>query len=329
MMRLTPAGRGAVAVILLAGQDALRVFLKHWQGKTPVRQRPVFGRLQLSALNSEDKDLYEEAVAHLTQENAVELHVHGGEQVLTAVETLFSQYGAVPVNRLNKPVPPLTPQALQRETALRLLPFAPTERTAQILLDQYHGAWDGTWNPKTEERAFLGKHLVEPFRAVLAGASNAGKSSLLNAVLGFQRCLVHSEPGTTRDTVCVHTAIEGFPVAFVDTAGFRETADDLERLGIERSRQSCRQADLIVWVVDPTVPESMRPVCPVSNPAESNILICCNKKDLAVDPKIDLAVSALTGEGIETLLNAVIRRLVPHPPSPGEAVPLISDEQCR
>ena len=333
IIRLTPAGRGAVASFLLCGDHAEDVFLPHWHGKVPDK-RPRWGRLQLT-----DAGLCEEGVAYRTTEG-IEIHVHGGEQVASAIVSLFQRNGAGCKTWQEH----FAAGTSQQDLALRLLPFAPTERTAQILLDQYNGAFDREMAaigklPDGEERqrrldrlqelASLAKHLVEPFRVVLAGASNAGKSSLLNAFLGFQRSIVHALPGTTRDVVSGQTALDGFPVTFFDTAGFRETGDDLELQGIDRSLRSLADADLVIWVIDPTVEESQRPVCPV----KPNILICYNKMDLYSSrlaiPEAEFGkpcnvqyVSALTGEGIETLLDNVIRRLVPHPPQPGEAVPI-------
>jgi len=378
IIRLTPPGRGAVGTFLLCGEGVADIFLPHWHGRATLGDRPVWGRLQLN-----DAGECEEAVVCQTADDAIEIHIHGGDQIASAIETLFERCGAVrktwQEHFKTTPTPPKEgnnsspsegkrfaqqnggavlpekslPQiqtcfgASQRDVALQLLPFAPTERTAQILLDQYNGAFDREKSAieqlqlsdpeerqrrmmRLHERAQLGKHLVEPFRVVLAGASNAGKSSLLNAILGFQRSLVHSLPGTTRDVVSGQTALDGFPVTFFDTAGFRATGDDLELQGINRSLRSLADADLVVWVIDLTVEESQRPVCPV----ESNVLFCCNKIDLAgVSETADgrrqtaedfagIPVSALTGEGIETLLDEVIRRLVPHPPEPGDAVPL-------
>ena len=319
IIRLTPAGRGAVASFLLCGEKALDIFLLHWHGKKPLDEHPVWGRLQLT-----DTGDCEEAVVCRTAEDAIEIHTHGGEQIASAIETLFQQHGAV----LKTWQEHFAPGTSQRDLALRLLPFAPTERTAQILLDQYNGASDR--EPASQKFAELGKHLIEPFRVVLAGASNAGKSSLLNAILGFQRSLVHAVPGTTRDVVSGQTALEGFPITFFDTAGFRETGDELERQGMDRSLGSLADADLVVWVIDVTVEESQRPVCPV----QSNVLFCFNKIDLAgaiqtADSRrqtaADLActfVSAVTGEGIELLLGEVFRRLVPCLPQSGQAVPL-------
>jgi len=330
IIRLTPAGRGAVASFLLCGEDALNIFLQHWQGKIP-SEHPRWGRLKLNVSD------YEEAVVYRTAEG-IEIHTHGGEQIASAIETLFKRHGVVCTTWQEH----FASNTSQQHLALRLLPFAPTERTAQILLDQYNGAFDREMSAieslsddterqrrlaRLQELAPLGRHLVEPFRVVLAGASNAGKSSLLNAILGFQRSLVHDQPGTTRDVVSGQTALEGFPVTFFDTAGFRNSDDDLEQQGMDKSLQSLADADLVVWVMDLTVDESQRPACPPG----TNVIICYNKIDLAGTPaqrargeasSQSLAVSALTGEGIESLLNAIIRRLVPHPPKPGEAVPL-------
>ena len=341
--RLTPPGRGAIATFLLCGEGVADVFLLHWYGKKPLDKHPTWGHLLL-----DDVGVCEESVVCQTDDGTIEIHVHGGEQIASAIESLFERYGATRLTWQEH----FASRMSQRVLALRLLPFAPTERTAQILLDQYNGAFDREMalierlsdseerqrrRKRLKELALLGQHLVEPFRVVLAGASNAGKSSLLNAILGFRRSLVHALPGTTRDVVSGQTALDGFPVTFFDTAGFRETSDELELRGIDRSLHSLADADLIVWIIDLTVEESQRPVCP---PA-SNVLYCYNKTDLAdndysgttaskmVDSERQTAtdcasifVCALTGEGIERLLAEVIRRLVPYPPEQGEAVPI-------
>jgi len=333
IIRLTSSGRGAVGSFRLCGEDAMNTFLQYWCGNKPVGDHPTFGRLQLS-----DNGDCEEAVAHCTTDGGLEIHIHGGEQIASVIETLFLQSGAVRKTWQEH----LASGSSQKEIALRLLPFAPTERTAQILLDQYNGAYNRETAAmeqltceeeckrrlaRLQELVPLGQHLVEPFRVVLAGASNAGKSSLLNAILGFQRSLVDSMPGTTRDVVSGQTALDGFPVTFFDTAGFRITDNELELQGIDRSLGSFADANLIVWVIDSTVEESMRPPCPV----ESNVLSCYNKIDLtninlSSSPVLfgtpAIGVSALTSEGIESFLGAIIRRLVPSPPTPGEAVPL-------
>ena len=81
-----------------------------------------------------------------------------------------------------------------------------------------------------------------PWRVVVFGAPNVGKSSLINALAGYERAIVSPTPGTTRDVVTVTTAIDGWPVQLSDTAGFRETQDELESAGIELATNSAIQS---------------------------------------------------------------------------------------
>jgi tRNA modification GTPase len=283
IIRLTPSGHGAVASTLLHGSNALPIFAKYWTGQElVVTNQPLFGRFRLETIGQN-----EEIVAHIPNQNEIEFHSHGGEMIAQAIESTLIQDGACPVSWQEF----FCAEKTQHQLALQLLPFAVTERTTQILLDQYNGALDRELaeiekltdeNSKQfrfnrlKENAKLGKHLVQPFRVVLAGASNAGKSSLFNAILGFQRSIVNILAGTTRDVVSCQTALDGFPVIFYDTAGFRETSHELEQQGIERSRQSIANADLIVWVIDLTVPQSEQPNIPVT----PNLLLCFNKADV-------------------------------------------------
>jgi tRNA modification GTPase len=322
--------------MLLYGSGALELLARHWTGRELcVTDQPLFGRFLLESIGQ-----YEEIVVHVANLYEIEIHSHGGEIIVSAIESALVQDGAISVSWQDF----FCSGKTQQELALRLLPFAPTERTAQILLDQYNGAWNRE-RAETEklenetkkqqrlnrwrENAELGKHLVQPFRVVLAGASNAGKSSLLNAILGFRRSLVNATAGTTRDIVSYQTALDGFPVTFYDTAGFRETKNELEQQGIERSLQSITDADLLVWVVDLTVREPEPPPAIIEN-----ILFCFNKIDL-IDPakqivsENEMKVSAKTGQGIETLLERIIRRLVPNPPKPLEVVPLTVVPACN
>jgi tRNA modification GTPase len=341
IIRLTPPGRGAVAVMLLQGREAFDFLMRYWSGTPPRREnrenkenRPFFGRFRLDSIGQN-----EEIVVHFAAQDEIEIHSHGGEAVVTAIESALVREGAELVLWQDF----FCSQHTQKELALQLLPFAPTERTARILLDQMDNVLDRELAkierlPDTaeqlqhykrlREKTELGKHLVDPFRVVLAGAGNAGKSSLLNTILGFQRSIVNAAAGTTRDIVSGQTAIDGFPVAFYDTAGFRETQHDLELQGIERSSQSLANADLVVWVVDSTVPKSEQ----LDYPAVEKKLICFNKIDLVnkqnrTENVIDIEtiyVSAVTGEGVETLLEHVIRRLIPNSPKPFDAVPLVN-----
>jgi tRNA modification GTPase len=151
-----------------------------------------------------------------------------------------------------------------------------------------------------------GRILREGVRLVLCGAPNAGKSSLLNRLLGFERAIVSATPGTTRDTIEELASLRGIPFRITDTAGLREGADAVEREGVERTRRAMESADVIVRVIDVTQ-------SPDSQPAGEEI-IAANKIDLIdkrgadLRPRNSIAISCLTGEGIDLLVNAVVAR---------------------
>lgn len=96
-----------------------------------------------------------------------------------------------------------------------------------------------------------GKILREGMTIVLCGVPNSGKSSLLNRLAGYERAIVTATPGTTRDTLEVFTSLEGIPVRLVDTAGLRETEDEIEKLGVNRAFAAVKEADLILWLCSP------------------------------------------------------------------------------
>ena len=229
--------------------------------------------------------------------------------------------------------------------ALVALAEARTERTAAILLDQYHGAVRLAMDeirrdiergdmPRARERIdvllarqALGRRLTRPWSVVLAGRTNVGKSSLLNALAGYRRAIVDAAPGTTRDAVAMPTAIDGWPVELCDTAGLRAAEEPVERAGIDRARQRLAQADLVILVADRSVAWSAEDSALLAEwPAA---VLVHNKCDLPPAPggrPDGLSTSALHGEGIESLLATIARRLVPDPPPPGAAVPFLSEQ---
>ena len=100
-----------------------------------------------------------------------------------------------------------------------------------------------------------GRILREGMTVVIAGRPNAGKSSLLNALAGYDRAIVTSVPGTTRDTIEELVDINGIPVRLIDTAGLRTTDNLVEKIGVDRARSALLEADLVFWLASPPLPE--------------------------------------------------------------------------
>ena len=150
-----------------------------------------------------------------------------------------------------------------------------------------------------ELHAWLERPRIEPLRdgvrVVVAGPPNAGKSSLINAVSGQERAIVTDIPGTTRDHIDVHLAIGGAPIVLTDTAGLRETADEIEAIGVARASVLVAAADIVAWLGSP-----------VDAPLHSRLLLVHPKADLGgAAPAGSVAVSAVTGQGLGELLERI------------------------
>jgi tRNA modification GTPase len=148
------------------------------------------------------------------------------------------------------------------------------------------------------------ERLREGVRVVIAGPPNVGKSSLLNYLSNRQAAITSAVAGTTRDVIEAPTAIGGTPFLLVDTAGLRDSEDEVEAIGVERARDSLACADLVLWLGVPAA-------CPVVGKA----MFVQSKIDIAArDPAAKLHVSAETGEGMDALVAAIIehgRSLLP------------------
>jgi tRNA modification GTPase len=145
-----------------------------------------------------------------------------------------------------------------------------------------------------------GRRLVEGARVVLYGPPNAGKSTLLNTLVGYERALVHEQPGTTRDVIEAHGELSGVDCVFVDVAGIREDDDGVplhpvEKAGVQRAHREVARADIVVVLAPPEAPF-------LSVDVPVPVLKVRSKADLgAVAGDADLVVSAATGVGIEVL----------------------------
>jgi tRNA modification GTPase len=161
-----------------------------------------------------------------------------------------------------------------------------------------------------------GQILREGIRAVIIGRPNAGKSSLLNQLVGHDRAMVSPIPGTTRDTIEATTDVRGLPVILIDTAGLREEGDALEQEGVRRSHASMDRADLILHVLDASETLSDEDRRQFDRLAARRRILVRNKIDLPgrleIPSNLDAAVSdvcAVTGQGVESLKDT-IQRLV-------------------
>jgi tRNA modification GTPase len=157
-----------------------------------------------------------------------------------------------------------------------------------------------------------GQILRRGIRAAIVGRPNAGKSSLLNQLLGRDRAIVSAIPGTTRDTIEETANIRGLPIIFIDTAGLRQARDEIEVEGIRRSRRSLETAELILQVVDASEPWTSEDDLFLAEFSGKKRILVLNKADLParlVVPQGNTAptvgLSCLTGQGIETLKDLI------------------------
>ena len=189
-----------------------------------------------------------------------------------------------------------------------------------------------------------GQVLKSGVRTAIVGRPNAGKSSLLNALAGYERAIVTDIPGTTRDTVEESVLCGGVLLRLIDTAGIRATEDPVEQLGVERSRRAIASAELVLAVVDGAVPEDPEEGSLLADVARCGVpwLLVFTKRDMAgglrtagavfpagegplAPPAAVVSLSSVTGEGLEDLGNAVAA-LFPAG-DPGEAGSLLTDRR--
>jgi tRNA modification GTPase len=163
-----------------------------------------------------------------------------------------------------------------------------------------------------------GRVLREGVRVVIYGATNAGKSSLLNRLLGYDRVIVSDTHGTTRDTIEEMVNLEGVPIRLLDTAGLRASESDLEREGIARTEKSLELADLRLHIADRNAPKpahfNSRKLSEFNGRAEEpNEILVLNKSDLPEDSDWKdfpaLRISCVTGDGVLDLQREILARI--------------------
>jgi tRNA modification GTPase len=338
---LTPTGRGAVATIVLQGEPEQLAqvdrFFSPVNGKSLARQvvqQLAFGHWGI-------QEPHEELLVCRTANGTAEIHCHGGTACVERVLTDLRTAGIEVATDENV--------TLHNELA-NAVTHAPTLKTAQCLLTQQR-LWpefaDGLLRsdscPEVAKRvrgviqwAKFGLHLTEPWQVAIVGEPNVGKSTLLNALLGFDRSIVFDQPGTTRDVVSARTVFDGWPVLLSDTAGLRETDDAIERSGVQAAHARAESADLRLVVTDVRDSVSVKalaagePPIPgaTAHPLTKPFLHVGNKADTIEQPApaVDALVSATTGQGVDGLIERIATALVPAVPDDKQCVPISSDQ---
>ena len=263
---LTPRGVGGIAVVELTGPAAASLLDTCFRGTGSHGAGLEPGRIHYGHVIANGETLDEVIVARVGVPGAsdvFEINCHGGIVPARRLMALLMERGAaegvhgeVMLGRRGR--------SLERELLGQLIESR-TRRAAEVLLVQMSGrlrtALEAVVNDtdETDVRERIerlratcryGRRLVEPGTVVITGAPNVGKSTLANAVVGRERSIVHHLPGTTRDVVTSVASLDGLPVVVVDTAGLRQAADEIERIGVERAVERAAGADVVVWVFD-------------------------------------------------------------------------------
>jgi tRNA modification GTPase len=316
---LTPPGRGALAVVGVSGRGAVEAVdrLCLPRGGPRIGERGD-GTITFGTWSPTGEAVV--VVRHAA--DRVEVHGHGG---LVAAEAVIASLESSGCRRGDWSG--WCAGGRTAREALVALPEAWGTKAAMILTRQAAGALDrslvaldrlidagdrsgaGLLAARLLAAARVGVRLTRPWRVVLAGAVNAGKSSLMNTLLGHGRSIVSPAAGTTRDVVTAGGVLGGWWVELIDTAGER-AADEIitatERAGIARAAQAGAEADLVIRVVAADQFQAHAG-------GAANELLVLSKADLRPDsrPCGMLATSTVTGAGIDALIAAIIDRLVP------------------
>lgn len=371
--RLTAAGRSAVAVVGLCGPRAEQwiACCFHAATSTPWRAGQIrYGTWLPDPHTDAEHGEGESVVLTPLADDHFEIHGHGGAAAVARIINSLATLGATAVDAAewqrridrhhNKPHEPLIAEAAQ------VLTQCTTHSNAAIALHQHRGAlldWTQTWIDRIGkhpselsqllesaaelwQRRSIGLHLNMPYRVVLAGPPNVGKSSLINRIVGYGRSITHDEAGTTRDVVDCDTVIGGIPIRLGDTAGIRSGGGVIEREGIRRGSIAIAAADLILLVLDPETMDDRvtieQTICGLNRTAEvlrvlnkadrisggSNVLSSADESWMqTIATPIDSgAVDGNTqsgrSDGIDELIAAIIDRLRPEQLVPDAPVPI-------
>ncbi len=365
----TPPGEGGIGIVRLSGSRAAACLAEVFRSKTTPPAKMESHRLYLGGLYNGRDELVDEVLAVImrgprsyTGEDVVEVHCHGGAQVLRCVLDLFLETGAKmagPGEFTQRAFLNGRLDLAQAEAVIEVI-RARSERASRVAVDQLNGRLSreiylfsqqvkealalleahidfpddevgeldlpalldplhrvaGQMNALAESFD-LGRVLREGISVLILGRPNVGKSSLMNAILGESRAIVTEVAGTTRDTLEEQLVLAGFPVRLIDAAGVRDTDDPVEQEGVRRARDKASSADLILMVIDGSVPLHDEDLLALELCRPDKTLVVINKSDQAQHCDVSrlagfehrVAVSAKYNQGMTDLGQAIVRHL--------------------
>lgn len=347
----TAPGKAGVAIVRISGPEAVQAVRKMCGINAPVPRKAM--RAKVRAADGVQIDdalmLYFPNPASFTGEDVVELQLHGGRAIMSAVLNELSKLeGFRPAERgeFTRRAVENGKMDLTAAEGLADLVDAETEQQRRQALRQMSGALAHTYEKWHEElvhvlawmEAYIdfpeeevpaevsddirakisylieeikkhlddgrrGEKLRDGFQIAIVGAPNAGKSSLMNRLARRDVAIVSSTAGTTRDIIEVRLDINGYPVVVADTAGLRETEEEIEAEGVRRAKARGQDADLVLYVIDASEAQPERAVAEFD---ENKLVFIMNKSDKAA-PADDgnIWISAKTGDGLDALLDKV------------------------
>jgi len=150
----------------------------------------------------------------------------------------------------------------------------------------------------------VGRLITDGIKTAIIGRPNAGKSTLLNAILSEDRAIVHDKPGTTRDILTERVVVNGVPLLLMDTAGIRETHDPVEKIGVQKSVQAAEEAELVLYLVDNTTGVTDEDL-EMLDKLKNKILVGTKKDRSGMALADAINISAVTGEGMDELFEQI------------------------
>lgn len=365
----TPPGEGGIGIVRLSGPQAVASLEGAFRSKSITPAEMESHRLYLGRLFNSRDELLDEVMAVVmraprsyTGEDVVEIHCHGGVQVLRNILDLFLDKGvkmAEPGEFTRRAFMHGRLDLAQAEAVSEVI-RARSERASRVAVAQLDGSLsreiyrfsgqikeslalleahidfpddevgeldlatllDPLHRVAEQMRALagsfdLGRALREGISVLILGRPNVGKSSLMNAILGEARAIVTEVAGTTRDTLEEQLVLAGYPVRLIDAAGVRDTDDPVELEGVRRARDKASSADLVLLVIDGSVPLSDEDLLARDLCCPDKTLVVINKSDQAQQCDMSglagfehrVAVSAKYNQGLAELGEAIVAHL--------------------